>query len=230
MKYLILLLLSFPAFAQNHKTIKVAVVDTGLDLSDPRVSSHLCKSGHKDFTGEGIRDTIGHGTFVTGLIVQYAKNSNYCLLIYKIYAKNGDGMEALERESVAFKEAIKNGASIINFSGGGPVENLKEYLTIKDNPDTIFVVAAGNNGKDLDLMENAFYPASYFRQNEIVVGGVNRDNNRVYSSNYGSQVKVTELGEDVLSITPDGRTARESGTSFSTAIHTGKLIREMNAR
>ena len=49
--------------------LRVAVIDTGLDLSDKRFSSRLCKEGHEDFTHTTIEDKSGHGTHVVGLIL-----------------------------------------------------------------------------------------------------------------------------------------------------------------
>jgi subtilisin family serine protease len=225
----LLLLVTFVGTVQAkscklNKPLRVAVIDTGLNLTDPRFKNHLCKSGHKDFTGTGLNDTNGHGTFVTGLIEQYAKKSDYCLLIYKYYGDNSSPSVDLDNELLALQAAIDNKADIVNFSGGGEGFNEQESLLIKYNPDTTFVVAAGNNGLNLDLPNNEYYPASYFYVNEIVVESTDSQGQLSTFSNYSIKIDDKELGENVLSYLPNGKTGYESGTSFSCAIVTGKLV------
>lgn len=199
---------------------KVAIVDTGLDLMDKRFTSLLC--GAKDFTGEGIVDKIGHGTHVAGLIKQYAENSSYCLIILKYYSLRGENGLAF---TTALQEAINMGASIINISGGGDNPAMLEYQIIKNNPNVIFVSAAGNDNKNLD--KEVYYPASYNLFNILVVGSLNRNGFKASSSNYGSIVKKWEIGEDVVSAAPGGFQGVMSGTSVATAIATGKLIKRL---
>jgi subtilisin family serine protease len=222
-----LILALFLVPSTSAEQLKIAIVDTGLDINDPRFAGHICPSGHKDFTETSLEDTLGHGTFVAGLIKKNAGNSNYCLLIYKYYVDSAPGSVNVRRELAALREAISNGADIVNFSGGGPIFNEEESLLIKYHPEVTFVVAAGNEGKSLDISGNEYYPASYFYPNEIVVGSVNSKGKRSSFSNYGKNVEVKELGEGVVSYVPNNRIATWEGTSFSTAIHTGKLIRKM---
>jgi hypothetical protein len=95
-----LILYSMIAIAGPSHKIVVAVVDTGLDPELMNDSS-ICPDGHKDFTGQGLQDINGHGTHISYLIDQYAKNfillkdgdssklksikSNYCQIILKYY-------------------------------------------------------------------------------------------------------------------------------------------------
>ncbi len=185
----------------NHDQIKVGVIDTGLDLNDPRFKDHLCKYGHKDFTGTGIKDTNGHGSHIVGLIQKYAENSNYCMLIYKYYSETATGIQNMNNEINAIKEAIKNGAKIINFSSGGSTFNEEEYDLIDQNSDITFVVAAGNESKDLDIRGNEYYPASYWLPNEVVVGNIDSYGHKANSSNWGKKV-AWEKGVNVLSTIP----------------------------
>ena len=222
MKLIILLLfLTIPCQA---KMLKIAVLDTGLDLNDPRFKNVLCKTGHKDFTGEGIDDKVGHGTHIVGLIKQYAENSKYCILIFKYFK------ESLLNNSkyiiASYKEAIKNNVKIINMSGGGNNYLEQEENIIKQNPKIIFNVAAGNDGKDID--EVPYYPATFKYKNVIAIGNLNKDGKtRNESSNYGSDVKTWEIGTNVLSTLPNGKEGKLTGTSMSAAIHAGKLIKEL---
>lgn len=225
MKYAILILTLLTSLA-NADTLRVAVVDTGLNLNDSRFAGHLCIDNHKDFTGTGIIDSNGHGTMVAGLIEKYAGKGDYCLLIYKYYQSTVPGIVNMKHEVEAFLEAIADGAKIINLSGGGEDFNEDESLLIKLHPEITFVVAAGNSGKNLDLPGNVYYPASYYYNNIVVVESVNEKGEKSSFSNYGKKVEYKELGEDVTSYDING-SGTGSGTSFACAIHTGKLIRKM---
>lgn len=231
-KVLFLLLLMSSLANSEQKQLKVAVVDTGLDLTDIRFKDVLCKEGHKDFTHTGLDDNHGHGTHIAGLIKQFAAKANYCLVILK-YFDVADQDNALENELTAFQEAINLKVDVVNFSGGGPAYSEKEFKLILAHPEIKFIVSAGNNGKNLDLIENNYYPASHFLPNIIVVGNLWLNGSMEPSSNYGKKL-VWEIGYNVLSSLPKEcflgyckyREGRLTGTSMSTAIHTGKYIHE----
>ena len=226
-KFLIFLFLALSSFSQASEPLKVAVVDTGLDLKDPRFQDHICPTGHKDFTGTGLKDTHGHGTFVAGLIQKAAGDRNYCLLIFKYFSDKNSGSQNVANETLAIKESIEQGAKIVNVSGGGPMGNNYEYLFISSAPNVKFVVAAGNDGKNIDLPNQKFYPASYLLKNVIPVEAIDETGTRMLTSNWGKNVKVRELGDKVLSFLPNGKEGYMSGTSMATATATGKLVAKM---
>lgn len=236
------LLMTMVVNVENHKH-RVAVIDTGLDLSDSRFKDVLCENGHYDFTSQGkMKDVHGHGSHIAGLIKQYAKDSDYCLMIYKYYDENADGHTNTVNTVRALILAIKNGADIVNYSGGGPEFSEREFLLIKENPKVTFVVAAGNDNENYN---NKFYPAAYNLPNMIVVGCKDIHNVKCKSSNYGNKVVgckdihgikckssnhdhrvIWENGELIKSTLPEGKEGYLTGTSQSTAIRTGKLIYE----
>lgn len=203
--------------------LKVAVIDTGLNLADSRFSGILCSEGHADFTGQGINDVNGHGTHVAGLIKQFAKNSNYCLIIIKYYVE-GDRLSG-EKAIAAMRYATSIKVNIINFSGGGSYSNGQEEDIIATNPKVKFIVAAGNDGKNMDTSDYCYYPACYVHTNVVPVGGLNEDGSRFIHSNFGSKVKAWERATNVYSTLPNGKFGVMSGTSQATAIFTGKLIK-----
>jgi len=214
--------------------IRVAIVDTGLDLKDPRFEGHICKTGHKSYVQNETPDDVnGHGTSVASLIQEYAKDSNYCFLIYKYYRASDPGLVNLRHEVFAFQDAIANGADIVNFSGGGPEFDEQEFLVIKDNPQVIFIVAAGNDHLDLDNMENDYYPATYALRRErlkniFAVKNIDKDGTLAVSSNYSKFIEANEIGVNVLTFLPNMKMGYRTGTSMSAAIHTGKAICKMS--
>lgn len=204
---------------EDSGKIKVVVLDTGLDLKDPRFEGYLCKNGHKDFTGYGIEDVKGHGTHVAGLIQKHAGPSGYCFIIVKYYHTDGRFYVP------AFKYAFSLKADIINLSGTGPDYYPWEKELIAMNDKTLLVVAAGNNGMDLDVHET--YPASYALPNMRIVGNLGLDYNKAYTSNYGSIVTDWYVGINIISYAINYDTlAIMSGTSMSTAIASGEIVKE----
>jgi subtilisin family serine protease len=226
MKWFLPLLLLFASTAEA--TIKVAVIDTGLDLSDPRFKSVLCKTGHKDFTGTGLDDTHGHGTHVTGLIKQYAGVADYCLVIIKFYNEFAPSKENAKNALKSMHWAVQQKVTIVNLSADGPEYEDEEFSLIKHTPFITYIVAAGNQGKEMP--EHCRYPACYDLPNVIAVGALNAKGVRAEVSNYGYVVKVWELGEYVRSTLPNGGNGYLTGTSQATAIHTGKVIKQRHEK
>jgi subtilisin family serine protease len=219
--YCLIIAASFCPMARcvmGGEIVKVAVIDTGLDLQDTRFAKVLCPTGHQDFTGSGIQDTVGHGTHVAGLIMQYAARANYCLVIYKFY-QNSSTPNSVTLLA-AINEAVKEKVKYINISGGGTGFRELEYNAIKKAKDITFIAAAGNEkSKDMN-----WYPAAYDLPNVIAVGALDKQGDHWYKSNSGPYVKVWEPGELIYSTLPYGEYGYDSGTSMSTAIYTGKLI------
>lgn len=209
---------------------KIAVVDTGLDINDNRFQEVLCKQGHWDFVTNSMNpvDTDGHGTHVAGIIKKYAQNANYCLIIIKYYDKNNPGYVNSLNVVKSFQYAAQLGVSIINFSGGGFAYTEQEYKVIEQNPKITFVVAAGNENKDIDKPENYYFPASYKLSNIISVGSLDHNLKKAKTSNYGTTVKAWEIGDKVSSTYLNGEEWVLSGTSMAAPAHTGKLILQRN--
>lgn len=207
---------------------RVAVIDTGLNLSDYRFKSILCKSGHYDSTGTGIKDRNSHGTHVVGLIKKYAKDADYCIIVIKFYNYDESYAESMENLKKCYKAAIRAKADVVNLSLSGPESDPLEEDIIKNNPKVKFITAAGNSGLDLDYFP--MYPASYGYKNIIVVGNKNKDGTRHESSNYGKVVTDWEDGVDVESscLFSKFNDCRKTGTSMSCAIKTGKYVKEID--
>ena len=189
--------------------LKVAVLDTGLDLRYSKFTN-LCKSEHKDFTGEGFNDTIGHGSNVIGLITENAQSINYCIVLIKVYSK--DLKKSHITEGLEYAYDIK--ANIINLSGGGfgIINREKDIVEKILNANITFITAAGNQRSNLDKTCN-YYPACYDKRIYVI-------GNYSISSNYGQIVDAVINGQNKTAFG-----INLSGTSQSAAIFTGKLIK-----
>lgn len=230
----IVIFLLFIGISCYGRPLRVAVIDTGLNLKDPRFERLICKdANHWNFTNNSrnTKDRIGHGTHVAGLIKKYAGDANYCFMIYNYFSPEDTANTNIDNLVKAFKQAIRDKADIINYSGGGTDFSKEEMqvLKIAEQRKILIVVAAGNNY--LNLNTSNFYPASYSYSNLVVVGNLSKNiNGSCYkneTSSYGNKV-VWELGTDIESTLPNRKTGLLSGTSQATAIRTGKIISGKN--
>jgi major intracellular serine protease len=212
------------SYRRSSSPIRVAILDTGLDLSDSRFKGVLCSSGHKDFTGQGIQDDHGHGTHIAGLIKEYAGNSNYCLIILKYY--QGDGRVSMKPYLAALEYISDLSPDVVNFSGGGEERSETEAKLIHQMSHVTFITAAGN--EKANLQYNEYFPATLGYKNIIVVGNLRTNlTERASSSNYNYHDMRWEVGEWVTSTLPNGRTGKMSGTSQAAAVHTGKFLKQI---
>src|SRR5262249_49413771 len=80
--------------------------------------------------------------------------------------------------------------------------------------DILFVVAAGNNGRNIDLQP--VYPASYGVANEVVVAGTDNQDGRYRNTNYG--INTVHLGAPAVQVvsTYSATYAYLTGTSMAT--------------
>lgn len=203
------------------ESIKVAVIDAGFK-GQYKDMVKLCKEDHASFTDSSpLTDTHGHGTNIAGLINDNAGDSGYCLMILKYFANNTNNMD---NSLHALRYAILNRVNIINYSGGGPVKSDVECSLVVKFLDMggILVAAAGNEGKDMKLQN--YYPAMCDKR-VIVVGNLNEDGSRAPSSNYGEPVDVEVVGTNRKSLN-----IKLTGTSQSTAIVTGKIVKQLYLR
>lgn len=233
------------------KTLTVAVIDTGIDASNPK----LCKFGHKSFIDNlPLVDNHGHGTHVAGLITREAGDLDYCLVSIKYYSDRNTGKQNLANLVAALRYLINIKVDYINYSGGGPEFDEQEYLVVKEalKRGIKIFAAAGNENSNLDSRCD-YYPACYDKR-IVMVGNYYIDNSgpeilkdprwaelakmagmydkfskpeakRNISSNYGKRVTLWENGTDRLSDLPGGHTGRMTGTSQATGVATGKALK-----
>lgn len=231
---LLSLILFTLAFAKPHPRVNldtrthIAIMDTGLDVTDPRFASHIC--GEYDLTNTEINDSVGHGTHVAGIISNYLKDKSYCLIILKVFNSPTTPPDQANKSLYSAYQIIKElRPDVVNFSGGGPGVVDSEEEIIASIPDTMFIVAAGNENKDIRTTEGSFFPASFLYKNIIPVGSIGYNGHKSSYSNFGDGV-VWELGELIDSTLPYNINSKGhgllSGTSMATALRTAKYVYE----
>lgn len=140
-----------------------------------------------------------------------------------IKALNHDGKGKKEDVTKAIKYAEDNGAQLCCLSLSTKEEDVELYKAIKKSK-MLFVVAAGNDGVDIDKKGNHVYPVSYDLDNIVGVANINKDGNLNATSNYGERsVDIAAPGTDILSCSPGNSFQVMSGTSMSACFVAGAI-------
>ena len=173
-----------------------------------------------------------HGTHVAGIIAQSRNNNlggdgianNVEIMAVRCVPK---GDEYDKDIALGIRYAVDNGAKVINGSFGKNYSPHKQWVydAIKyaESKDVLFVHAAGNDAKDIDVEPN--FPNDSddkkieFAGNVITVGALNYEyGEKVIAdfSNYGKlNVDVYSPGIQIYATTPNNEYKYEQGTSMA---------------
>lgn len=204
MKNKLILILCFISLLSFSKT--VVILDSGVNSNIKNLKKHSVI--------DSVNDSVGHGTHIFGIISNFLQNTNDSFISIKI----GDNTSSIEDYLIGLQKAIDFNPDLINISFTHKNYNDIEEILIR-NSKSIFIVAAGNEGIDLDKYPR--YPCSYKLKNIKCVGSKNK-NNLSFFSNYGKGI-FYQNGEDVVSLTNNGLEI-QSGTSQSAAFLTKKIL------
>lgn len=204
------------------RDVIVAVLDTGIDTDHDDLAPAIVNM--KDFTGEGIEDTIGHGTHCAGIIAARETNNagltgvapESKLLIAKVLGEQG-GTDQWVAEGI--KWAVDEGADIISMSLGGPGSSTVLFNAVHDAlvRGVCIICAAGNEGS-LHINDIG-YPGRY--GSVITVAAHDYNGNRAGFSSQGGEIDFMAPGTDVWSTYLDNGYATMSGTSMATPFVSG---------
>lgn len=219
------------ALSQNFgEGMKVAVIDTGLDLNHAMFAGRLAPSSEwKDFIdGDNYPQEVsggnayGHGTAVAGIILQIAPRAS----ILPIRAMSPDGSGDTDDIVSAISWAVQKNARIINLSLGTDIDvsALKMVVDYANNMGIYVVASAGNEGNSSTLT----YPAAYATiatkaQYLISVGSSNSGSNMSAFSNRGAALEIAAPGERIYSAYPGNKVGYVTGTSFAAPQVAGAL-------
>ncbi len=215
--------------------VVVAVLDTGIDASNPEFTGRLVP-GYNALTGvedgvadfEPTADGAGHGTHVSGTIAAAANNGagiagiapNVSIMPVKVLDDDGEGDFAGLVAGMDW--AIGHGARIITMSLGGTLEFaaanfLQDTFTAAHAAGVVIVAASGNSGTASDE-----YPCNFTYV--ICVGSTTNDGTAVSSfSTRTAGLALVAPGERIASTLPGGGYGYGSGTSMATPHVTGAV-------
>jgi thermitase len=186
-----------------------------------------------------LTDNHGHGTHIACIIGAKAGNGKgisgispeVSLMILKYYDPKVAGTDNLKNTVASIKYAVKMGANIINYSGGGTEFSQEEHDAIveAEKKGILFVAAAGNERSNSDVSK--YYPADYGLSNIISVTAIDKQTEVLSSSNYGTEtVDIAAPGNNILSCLPNNTYGTMTGTSQATAFVTGAGVLAMAKR
>ncbi|MFD8483523.1 type VII secretion-associated serine protease mycosin [Kitasatospora sp. NPDC059673] len=222
--------------------IRVAVIDTGVDVSNPQLGApgkvidggdllgDSQPAGQPKPEGGATSDKVGHGTKVAGIIaadprpgvgfVGLAKDAK----IISIRQNDAEGHGSVTTLIEAIKKAMQLKADVINISQDvrvevDPTKPSDAPAFAEDRQLEAVLKQADEDGivvvasSGNDGAEGPTYPAKY--DTVLSVGASDRNNERATFSQYGDFVKVVAPGVDMLSTVPGGGQCTDNGTSFS---------------
>lgn len=217
--------------AANTEVI-VAVIDSGLDINHPDLkdrvwyNSKLCKdlptTKNQPCNGwnfinntSDLKDDVGHGTHVAGLIAANLNRmgisglapKNVKIMPLKVidsgvtgFVVNGKLFTDMVAEAMTF--AMNNGATVINLSMGWPkvVDTFKvrQAFRTAEQKGVLVIAASGNNNKDLPT-----FPCSY--DSVLCVGAIDNLGKLAEFSNHGPKIELVAPGEFIISTIQIGR-------------------------
>jgi subtilisin family serine protease len=196
--------------------VVVAVVDSGVDLTNPDLVANLAPGDNFVEPGSPPADDIGHGTHVAGIIGASLNGLGVVGVAPQVKILPVRVMNAGSGTTSAIAAGIRwaaDRAQIINLSLGGPTISKTLQAAIDYAIQTkgrLVVAAAGNDG---DTGNQTEYPAAY--PGVVAVGAVDGTGQHASFSNTGSYVMFSAPGVNITSTFLAGQYAALSGTSMA---------------
>lgn len=215
------------------RAVRVAVIDTGVDRTNPQLTDAVETTSGRDFLGKddgadprapknGTYDPVGHGTKVAGIIAARPRAGTGFVglapeaTVIPFRQNDEKGTGNVGTLTAAIDAAVAAGADIINISQDTtqPVpanSRLARAVREARRKNIVVVASAGNDGVDGRLKRT--YPASY--PGVLAVASSDRNNERAAFSQSGDFIGVAAPGVDMVSTVPKGGQCVDNGTSFS---------------
>jgi subtilisin len=191
------------------KGVKIAILDTGLDLTHPVFAGKVIAS--RDFSGSrnGASDMQGHGTWCGSRALRVAPEAE--LINAKVLGDTGSGTDAAIASGIDW--SAESGANVISMSLGSsaPSSRIRGAIQRAVAKGIIVVAAAGNEGPAEGTVG---FPGGF--PESVCVASVNSANQVSRFSSRGPRVDVAAPGESVRSALPGGKYGNLSGTSMAT--------------
>lgn len=204
--------------------VPVALVDSGVNYLLAEIAPHLAYGADGRLSGLDLVDgderpfdldqsrnaffPRRHGTAVASILAREAPAAR--ILPYRF------GLERAAGFARIVAHAKQQDARIVLVPlGNGSAEDWAEFAAVAaDHPDLLFVVSAGNDGRDIDA--RPVYPAAFRLPNQLTVGSCTGDGRIAPDSNWGAlTVDLFAPGEGVWILDAEGRRGPGFGTSFA---------------
>jgi subtilisin len=206
-----------PPSVRSGNGIKVAVLDTGMDLGHPDFAGRVIVP--RSFVGQPVQDLHGHGTHCIGTACgpkappgttpRYGIGFRTSIFVGKVLSNSGSGSTAGVLAGINW--AIANRCTVISMSLGSQSPVQAAYTAAGAaalSKGCLIVAAAGNAGSQTGAPANS----------PTIMSVASLDSNLRPSSfsNFG-KVEIAAPGRDVFSSVPrPARYGTKSGTSMAT--------------
>ena len=230
-------------YSKGNAAIKIAVLDTGIDMQHPEIEHAIVQGkdfvniieGAKEFIGDFLDfddspdDEVGHGSHVAGILVSAGKKMplgivpDCKIMPVRVLGamKNGEeivGAGLIDNINTGIKWAVDNGANIINMSlgikrEGGGLPH-EEVINYALQKGVTVVAASGNDGTS-----DKYYPGAL--KGVVAVGAVNEKDEIAEFSTFGAHVSFVAPGTNIYSSYKMHEYAFSSGTSQASPFVTG---------
>lgn len=237
--------------SQGNPKVSLAVIDSGVDYNHPELIHQIKRKANEwpingvDDDQNGFVDDVigwdfvralhlpmdrtGHGTAMAAIMAGAIENgegaAGVCprCSIMPIRFINWEGLGDTEDAILGMRYAVKEGASVINisFAGEGYDRDLLDAIRFAAEHDVVVVVAAGNDGENLN--DSSVYPAKFLEENMLTITGTDSENEIFDGANWSS--KYVSLGAPGDEIVEPWFKSWDvgSGTSQATAVVTGAV-------
>ncbi len=203
--------------------VRVAIVDSGIAPEHPDLAANLDGALGRNFYSANPQEPADpaawadlnmHGTHVAGTVAAVGDNAlgvtgvswRADLVADRVCGIGGTCTSVAIAQGLAYAGAI--GAKVANASLGGPNHSYASEAAIAAYPETLYVVAAGNEAQNVDATPS--YPCAYPQANIICVAALDSSGGLAGFSNYGrEQVDLGAPGVDILSTAPNLETRFE---------------------
>lgn len=197
-------------------TVDIAVVDTGVYTSHPFLQDYISSVQYDLIEIDAWADDgYGHGTFVTGVIVDAMQKLDFNIIPIKVGDANGGS--TVSTVAYGIRQAVVAGADVINLSWGKNIV-LWDYDAIHDAIEyaiannVVVVVAAGNSNANTSTQ----CPA---HMNEpIIVSGIDKNGDKYADGNWGGSVDVAGPGVGIKSCAIPSDSSTGYGISEGTSV------------
>lgn len=195
--------------------VKVAVIDTGIDLKHPDLKLNIKAGINTINPGRSFTDDNGHGTHVAGIIG--ATNNTFGVVgigpqidLYSVKALNRNGSGYLSDIIEGIDWAIQNNIQVINMSLGtrSNIQSFHDAVIRAYNSGVVIVAAAGN-----DFHGPVNFPAAY--PEVIAVSAMDQNDQIASFSSVGPEVDFAAPGVNIFSTFKGSTYATLSGTSMA---------------
>ena len=207
-------------YEADGRTVHMYIIDSGVRTSHTEFSGRATQVYSAYQAPNGEQDCHGHGTMVASLAAGRTAGVAKSALIHsvRVLGCDGTGYWSDAINGIDWMTANHVKPAVANMSiAGDPNASLRDAVQGALDAGITFVAAAGNNGADAC----SFAPGSL--TNALIVGNVDQQDRREYTSNFGPCVDLWAPGTSIraASNTADAEYAYASGTSLSSPFVAG---------